>query len=47
MQVHFWERLRDERKFPSPDALRSQISRDLSRARRFFSRLSRASVSTS
>ena len=42
MQVHFWERLRDERKFPSPDALRSQISRDLSRARRFFSRLAPA-----
>ena len=40
MQVYFWERLRDERKFPSPDALRTQISRDLVRARRFFSRLS-------
>jgi len=39
MEVHFWQRLRDERKFPSPDALRSQISLDLTRARRFFSRV--------
>jgi riboflavin kinase/FMN adenylyltransferase len=37
--VRFCIRLRDERKFPGPDALRAQILRDATRARRFFSRL--------
>ncbi len=47
MEVHFWRRLRDERKFPSPDALRAQISSDLSRARRFFSRFAAATSASS
>jgi riboflavin kinase / FMN adenylyltransferase len=42
MEVRFWTRLRDERKFPTPEALRAQILRDLGRARLFFRRLDRA-----
>jgi riboflavin kinase/FMN adenylyltransferase len=41
MEVRFWNRLRDERKFSGPEALRAQISNDLGRARRFFQRLDR------
>jgi riboflavin kinase / FMN adenylyltransferase len=41
MEVRFWKRLRDEQKFPGPEALRSQVMRDLARARRFFARLDR------
>ncbi len=41
MEVHFWKRLRDERKFTGPEALRAQIVKDLARARRFFQRLDR------
>jgi len=36
MEVHFWKRLRDEKKFKGSDALRAQIQRDLARARAFF-----------
>jgi riboflavin kinase / FMN adenylyltransferase len=39
MEVRFWRRLRDERKFSGPDALRDQIQLDLDSARRFFARL--------
>ena len=39
MEVRFWRRLRDERKFSGVAALRHQIARDLARARRFFERL--------
>jgi len=39
MEVHFWTRLRDEKKFANTDALRDQVLRDLSRAREFFRRL--------
>ncbi len=42
MEVHFWKRLREERKFSGPEALRAQITKDLARARRFFQRLSRS-----
>jgi len=41
LEVQFWRRLRDERKFSSPEELRSQIARDISRANRFFSCLRR------
>jgi riboflavin kinase/FMN adenylyltransferase len=41
MEVRFWKRLRDEQKFSGPEALRSQVIRDLARARRFFARLDR------
>jgi len=36
VELTFLKRLRDEIKFPSVDALRDQISRDVHRARRFF-----------
>lgn len=36
LDVHFWHRLRDEQKFPSPEALREQIQRDLAQTRSFF-----------
>lgn len=42
MEIRFWKRLRDERKFSGPDALRAQIMKDFARARRFFQLLPRA-----
>ena len=36
VEIYFLERLRDEIKFPSVDALREQIARDVKRARRYF-----------
>jgi len=36
MEVFFWRRLRDERKFSSAQALKEQILRDVAAARRFF-----------
>ncbi len=36
MKVRFWKRLRDERKFSGPKALRAQIARDIAQTRRFF-----------
>jgi phosphoribosyl 1,2-cyclic phosphate phosphodiesterase len=53
MEVRFWNRLRDEKKFSSPEELRAQIARDIESANKFFSRLRRfrsvrnASVSAS
>jgi riboflavin kinase/FMN adenylyltransferase len=41
IEVRFWKRLRDEKKFESPEALRTQIARDIMRARNFFSLLRR------
>ena len=41
MDVRFWKRLREEKKFASPEELRAQIARDIVAARRFFSRLRR------
>lgn len=42
MEVRFLKRLRAERKFPGPEALRAQIARDLERTRAFFRHLDRA-----
>lgn len=42
MEVRFWHRLRAERKFSGPDALREQIQRDIVRAQSFFARLDSA-----
>jgi phosphoribosyl 1,2-cyclic phosphate phosphodiesterase len=39
MEVRFWKRLREEKKFAGPEELRSQIARDIASARRFFKRL--------
>jgi riboflavin kinase / FMN adenylyltransferase len=36
MEVRFLTRLRDEQKFPSPQALREQVLRDIDRARDYF-----------
>jgi riboflavin kinase/FMN adenylyltransferase len=36
VELYFMERLRDEVKFPSVDALREQIARDVRKARRYF-----------
>lgn len=36
VEIFFLERLRDEIKFPSVDALRAQIAKDVHKARRFF-----------
>ena len=37
MEVRFHQRIRDERKFSGPEALRAQIARDAEAARKFFS----------
>ena len=36
VEIHFLERLRDEIKFPSVEALREQIARDVRKAQRYF-----------
>lgn len=36
IEVHFLQRIRDEIKFPSVDALREQIAKDVRKARRYF-----------
>jgi riboflavin kinase/FMN adenylyltransferase len=41
MEVRFWKRLREEKKFAGPEDLRAQIARDIAAARRFFTRLRR------
>ena len=41
IEVRFWKRLREERKFSGPEDLRAQIARDIASARRFFTRLRR------
>jgi riboflavin kinase/FMN adenylyltransferase len=41
IEVRFWKRLREEKKFTGPEELRAQIARDITSAARFFSRLRR------
>jgi riboflavin kinase/FMN adenylyltransferase len=41
MEVRFWKRLREEKKFTGSEELRAQIARDIASARRFFTRLRR------
>jgi phosphoribosyl 1,2-cyclic phosphate phosphodiesterase len=41
MEVRFWKRLREEKKFSGPEELRAQIAGDIASARRFFTRLRR------
>jgi riboflavin kinase/FMN adenylyltransferase len=36
VELCFLKRIRDEQKFPSVEALREQIGRDVGRAKRFF-----------
>ncbi len=42
MEIHFWKRLREEKKFSGPKELRKQIAKDIARANAFFSRLDHA-----
>ena len=44
VEICFLGRLRDEIKFPSVDALREQIARDVKKARRYFHLLGRATL---
>ena len=46
VEICFLQRLRDEIKFPSVDALREQIARDVKKARRYFHLLRRAASPT-
>jgi riboflavin kinase/FMN adenylyltransferase len=39
VEIHFFKRLRDEIKFPSVEALREQIGKDVGKARRYFTLL--------
>jgi riboflavin kinase / FMN adenylyltransferase len=41
IEVRFWKRLREEKKFSGAEELRVQIARDITNANRFFSRLRR------
>jgi riboflavin kinase / FMN adenylyltransferase len=47
VEICFLERLRDEIKFPSVDALREQIAHDVHKARRYFHRLGKITRTTS
>jgi riboflavin kinase/FMN adenylyltransferase len=42
IEVRFWKRLREEKKFSGPEELRAQIAADIARGNQFFSRLRRA-----
>jgi riboflavin kinase / FMN adenylyltransferase len=39
VEIHFLDRLRDEIKFPSIEALREQIGRDVAKSQKYFRRL--------
>jgi riboflavin kinase/FMN adenylyltransferase len=39
VEIHFLDRLRDEIKFPSVEALREQIGRDVAKSLKYFRRL--------
>jgi phosphoribosyl 1,2-cyclic phosphate phosphodiesterase len=41
IEVRFWKRLREEKKFSGAEELRAQITRDIASANKFFSRLRR------
>ena len=41
IEVHFWKRLREEKKFNGPEELRAQIAQDIAAAGRFFTLLRR------
>ena len=42
IEVQFWKRLREEKKFNGPEELRAQIAKDIATANKFFTRLRRA-----
>lgn len=39
IEIRFWKRLREEKKFSSPEELKNQIAKDVARTHRFFGRL--------
>ena len=41
IEIRFWKRLREEKKFANADELKSQIARDVAASHQFFSRLRR------
>lgn len=41
IEVRFWKRLREEKKFSGPEELKAQIAKDIAAANRFFARLRR------
>lgn len=47
LSVAFWYRLRDEKKFPSPEDLRRQILRDVATAEKFLRRLGASALASS
>ncbi|MGB6384900.1 MAG: bifunctional riboflavin kinase/FAD synthetase [Terriglobales bacterium] len=47
VELHFLDRLRDEIKFPSVEALKEQIGRDVRKAKKYLRRLGRAEVRSS
>jgi len=42
IEVRFWKKLREEKKFAGPEELRAQIAKDIARANLFFARLRKA-----
>ena len=41
IEVRFWKRLREEKKFSGPEELKTQIAKDIAKANAFFARLRR------
>jgi riboflavin kinase/FMN adenylyltransferase len=39
IEVRFWKKLREEKKFSVPEELKSQIAKDIGKANGFFARL--------
>jgi phosphoribosyl 1,2-cyclic phosphate phosphodiesterase len=42
IEVRFWKRLREEKKFSGPEELKEQIAKDIAKANKFFARLRKA-----
>jgi riboflavin kinase/FMN adenylyltransferase len=42
IEIRFWKRLREEKKFAGPEELKEQIAKDIAAANEFFARLRRA-----
>jgi len=42
IELRFWKKLREEKKFAGPEELKAQIAKDIARANGFFAKLTRA-----
>ena len=42
IEIRFWKKLRDEKKFSTPEELKEQIAKDIRAANKYFARLRRA-----